>query len=188
MSQTNKERFKLLFFVALMMAVDEYKAEVSSFEHSYLTIVYPVLFGIGLINTAYKTIKPSRSGIFIKTTFDTPKQVFLIALSIITGTSAFYTGWNTMLIFWLILYTATYLLFQGVFYQKTIYIKVANDLLHLEYKYRAKHDLTSLNSFELENNTLRLHTEDKTVEVYNVSMQQRNIDKLTEFLDSFRKS
>lgn len=189
MSQTNKERLKLLFFVALMMAVDEYKAEINSFEHSYLTFVYPVLFGLGLglINIAYKKFKTSRSGIFIKTTFDTPRRITWIALSIAILAGGSFIEWSTFMFFWLILYSGTYLLLTGIFYRNSVHFIINEGLLCLHYKDRSHHELSTLNSFELENTTLRLLGEDKTIEVYRISEQKNNIDKLTTFLNDFKK-
>ncbi|GAB5526035.1 MAG: hypothetical protein Roseis2KO_39070 [Roseivirga sp.] len=187
-SEVNKERLKLLFFVALAMLASGYESEIKSFEVSHGGIVYPLLFGLGVLRIVYKLVKNVRKGIFIRTTSDLPKQIFLVSLSTMLVVCAFNVEWNITLIFWLFLYTGILAFFEGFFYQKTILFREETGTLHLDYKHRAKHELTSLNSFELENNTLKLYAEDKTIEVYDVSMRKANVTKLSIFLKEFQKA
>lgn len=185
MSPANKERFKLLFFVASAMAIDEYQVGISSFENSYLIIVYPALFGLVLIHMIYKIAKTYRGGLFIKTTFDTARRIALIVLSIAVLSATFFIEWNLLLFFWFCLYSGTYLLFTGIFYRNSVRLIVNEGLLHLNYKDRSQHELSTLSSFEFGGNTLRLHGEDKTIEVYRISNRKANLDKLTTFLNHF---
>jgi len=112
----------------------------------------------------------------------------MVVAGVILSSWVIYYWIPVSYIHWTFLFVGVGAIISGIFYETSIQLYHKNNLLIVEYVSKGKFEFNGIGSFELNNGVLKIHSEGRRVEVYNVKMNEENSSKLLRYLKDFQIS
>lgn len=158
--------------------------EIKNFPYHH--ILFPFIGVLIIVSYLINRIRSFKHKVFISSRFDIVRQVILLVLgSVICAVSVFHSL-SIGIINWILLSIGILPIISSFFFQKSIQLYLESDQLIIEYVTRGKFKLDQIDSYEIKGRTLKVYTEGRKIEVYDLSLKKPNIDMLKRVLSDFK--
>lgn len=180
------KEFKTIIFIACGMLFGYlFKEDINQLQP--YKILYPTLFALAILGMIYNKYKVFKLKTFIKTKYDDIKQVSLTLAGITIIILTIYYWLPNSYFHWLSLLLGVGTVISNIFYESTIQLYIKTDKLHIQYSGSSYYNFDKVDSFDLQNGTLKIYFDETRIEVYKVKMESSNIEKLTDYLSKFQR-
>ncbi len=147
----------ILFIILGVLAGYYFKEEITMFKYYHIPL--PILFGIAVFSIVYRKYRNFKNKTFISSKFDITRRIMTLMGGIGITTAVLYYWIPNSYFHWLFLLVGVIGLLSGLFYEKSIQLTNQNGLLTIEFASKGKSQINLIDSYELENGTLKIFSD-----------------------------